>query len=81
MPLTPLSGGALLPYECHEGNYAIRQTLGAERAEDRAIEDDRKKGIIRARRPVQELSFAQQIGDDSSLLQEFAPAPPTPPSR
>ena len=69
MPLTPLSGGALLPYDCHEGNYAIRQSLGAERAEDRAMEEDRVKGIIRARRPVQELTFGQQIGDDSSLLQ------------
>src|SRR4026207_1072607 len=34
LPLTPLDGGTLLPYECHEGNYAIRQSLGAERAED-----------------------------------------------
>ena len=24
MPLTPLDGGVLLPYECHEGNLAIR---------------------------------------------------------
>ena len=24
MPLTPLEGGVLLPYECHEGNLAIR---------------------------------------------------------
>ena len=53
MPLTPLDGGVLLPYECHEGNYAVRQTLGAERAEDRAIEEDRAKGIIRERRPIQ----------------------------
>jgi hypothetical protein len=54
MPLTPLDGGVLLPYECHEGNYAIRQSLGAERAEDRALEEDLKKGIKRARRPVQD---------------------------
>ena len=81
MPLTPLSGGVLLPYDCHEGNYAIRQSLGAERAEDLALEEDRKKGIIRARRPVQELTFGQQIGDDSSLLQgELGIALP-PPSR
>jgi hypothetical protein len=53
MPLTPLDGGMLLPYECHEGNYAIRQTLGAERAEDLALEEDLKKGIKRARRGVQ----------------------------
>jgi hypothetical protein len=54
LPLTPLDGGVLLPYECHEGNYAIRQSLGAERAEDRAVADDLAKGIKRARRPVQD---------------------------
>jgi hypothetical protein len=53
MPLTPLDGGKLLPYDCHEGNYAILQSLGGERAEDRALEADRKKGIIRERRPIQ----------------------------
>jgi hypothetical protein len=52
-PLTPLDGGRLLPYDCHEGNYALLQALGAERAEDRALEADRAKGIIRPRRPVQ----------------------------
>jgi hypothetical protein len=72
MPLTPLSGGVLLPYDCHEGNYAIRQSLGAERAEDRALEEDRKKGIIRPRRPVQELTAGQILGDDSSLLRPEA---------
>ena len=54
LPLTPLDGGVLLPYECHEGNYAIRQSLGAERAEDRAVEADFKRGVIRPRRPVQD---------------------------
>jgi len=54
LPLTPLDGGVLLPYECHEGNYAIRQSLGAERAEDRAVEADLNRGIIRPRRPVQD---------------------------
>lgn len=53
LPLTPLDGGKLLPYDCHEGNYAILQSLAAERAEDRALEEDRKRGIIRERRPVQ----------------------------
>ena len=50
MPLTPLDGGTLLPYECHEGNHAIRQSLGAERAEDAAVAADLAKGITRARR-------------------------------
>jgi hypothetical protein len=54
LPLTPLDGGVLLPYECHEGNYAIRQSLGAERAEDKALADDLAKGIKRVRRPVQD---------------------------
>jgi hypothetical protein len=54
LPLTPLEGGALLPYECHEGNYAIRQSLGAERAEDNAVADDLARGVIRPRRPVQD---------------------------
>jgi hypothetical protein len=44
----------LLPYECHEGNLALMQSLSAERAEDRALEEDLKKGIKRARRPVQD---------------------------
>jgi hypothetical protein len=54
LPLTPLDGGALLPYDCHEGNYAIRQSLGAERAEDEKVAADLKRGIIRPRRPVQD---------------------------
>jgi len=53
MPLTPLDGGVLLPYECHEGNRGLPNALSAERAEDRAIEEDRKNGIIRARRTIQ----------------------------
>ncbi len=54
IPLTPLDGGVLLPYECHEGNEALRNSLGAERAEDRALAADLAKGIKRARRPVQD---------------------------
>jgi len=53
LPLTPLSGGRLLPYDCHEGNYAVRQTLGGEREEDRAIAEDLARGIVRPRRPIQ----------------------------
>lgn len=53
-PLTPLEGGKLLPYDCHEGNYAILQSLGAERYEDKALAEDRAKGIDRPRRGVQE---------------------------
>jgi hypothetical protein len=54
LPLTPLDGGHLLPYECHEGNMALVQALGGERAEDRRLAEDRAKGINRPRRPVQD---------------------------
>jgi hypothetical protein len=53
-PLTPLDGGELLPYDCHAGNMAIFQSLGAERAEDKALAADAAKGITRQRRGVQE---------------------------
>ena len=53
VPFTSPPGYQVLPYECHEGNLAILQGLGGERAEDRAVEEDRKKGIIRPRRPIQ----------------------------
>ena len=53
IPLTSPPGYRMLPYECHEGNMAVRQALGAERAEDRALAEDAKRGIIRPRRPVQ----------------------------
>jgi len=38
---------------CHEGNYGLPNALSAERVEDKAIEDDRKNGIVRARRAIQ----------------------------
>jgi hypothetical protein len=53
MPLTPLDGGVLLPYECHEGNRGLPNALSAERAEDRALAEDLARGIVRPRRPVQ----------------------------
>jgi len=54
LPLTPLEGNILLPYDCHEGNLAILQSLGAERAEDQKLEADLRRGLIRPRRPVQD---------------------------
>jgi hypothetical protein len=53
IPYTSPPGYMVLPYECHEGNLAILQGLGGERAEDKAVEQDAKKGIIRPRRPIQ----------------------------
>jgi len=52
LPLMSPPGYQLLPYECHEGDYAVKNALSGERAEDRALEEDAKKGIIRARKPV-----------------------------
>ncbi len=54
IPLTPLDGGVILPYECHEGNGAVRNALAGERAEERALADDLSRGIIRPRRGPQE---------------------------
>ena len=53
LDLTTGRDNAVLPYECHEGNYMLRNTLSGERAEDRALETDARNGIVRARRPVQ----------------------------
>jgi hypothetical protein len=53
IPLIAPPGFKPLPYECHEGNGAIKYIMSAERAEDRALEEDLKKGIVRKRRPVQ----------------------------
>jgi hypothetical protein len=54
LPLTSPPGFQLLPYECHEGNYMLPAVLSAERTEDKAIEEDAKKGIIRARKGIQQ---------------------------
>jgi hypothetical protein len=62
IPLTPLDGGVLLPYECHEGNYMMQNSLGAERAEDRALAEDIAKGVVRPRRGVQESGRGIQGG-------------------
>ena len=53
IPLISPPGFKPLPYECHEGNGAIKYIMSAERAEDRALEEDLKKGIVRKRRPAQ----------------------------
>ena len=54
LPLTSPPGYVLLPYECHEGNYMLKNSLSAERAEDKALDEDAKKGIVRRRRSVQQ---------------------------
>ncbi len=53
VPLISPPGFQPLPYECHEGNGAVKYILSAERTEDAAVEADRLKGIVRARKPIQ----------------------------
>jgi hypothetical protein len=72
IPLISPPGFQLLAYECHEGNYMLGAVLGGERAEDRAIEEDAKKGIIRARKPIQ----ANINAAPGTAAGEGAPPPP-----
>jgi hypothetical protein len=60
LQLTQPTGFRMFPYECHEGNHGLRNILSAERAEDQALADDLKKGIVRKRRPVQNASETEQ---------------------
>jgi len=53
VPLISPAGFQLLPYDCHEGNYMLPNVLRGERAEDKALEEDAKKGIFRPRKAVQ----------------------------
>ncbi len=59
LQLTQPPGFRMFPYECHEGNLGLPNILSAERAEDRALEEDLKKGIVRPRRPVQNATEEQ----------------------
>ena len=47
MPLTRDDSEPLVPYECHEGNYALRNILSAARAEEKAIAEAAARGIVR----------------------------------
>jgi len=53
IPFTSPAGYRVLPYDCHEGNLAVLQGLGGERAEDAALAADAGRGIVRPRRPIQ----------------------------
>jgi hypothetical protein len=53
IPFASPPGYQVLSYECHEGNHAVLQGLGGERAEDAAVAADAKRGIVGARRPIQ----------------------------
>jgi hypothetical protein len=45
VPLTTQPGYEVYPYECHEGNNALRNMLSAARAEEKMIEEYVKKGL------------------------------------
>jgi hypothetical protein len=45
VPLTTQPGYEVYPYECHEGNNALRNMLSAARAEEKVIEEYVRKGL------------------------------------
>ena len=71
IPFTSPPGYQLLPYECHEGNSAVRQGLGGEREEDRKLAEDAAKGIFRPRRPIQ-----GELGVGGNRVGQTSGAPP-----
>jgi hypothetical protein len=73
VPLISPPGFQLLPYDCHEGNYMLPNVLRGERAEDKALEEDAKKGVIRARKPVQ---FNERAAPEGTAAGENGPPPP-----
>jgi hypothetical protein len=74
LPLTSPPGFQLLPYECHEGNYMLPAVLSAERTEDKAIEEDAKKGIVRPRKGIQQNLNAAGIPIPGTQAGESGPA-------
>jgi hypothetical protein len=74
LPLTAPPGFQLLPYECHEGNYMLPAVLSAERTEDKAIEEDAKKGIVRPRKGIQQNLNAAGIPIPGTQAGESGPA-------
>jgi hypothetical protein len=49
MQLTQDDNEQLVPYECHEGNYAMTNILSGARAEEAAAAADARNGIVRPR--------------------------------
>jgi hypothetical protein len=76
VPLISPQGFQLLPYDCHEGNYMLPNVLRGERAEDRALEEDAKRGIFRARKAVQ---FNERAAPAGTAGSEDGPPPASPP--
>jgi hypothetical protein len=57
LPLTTQPGYQVLPYECHEGNMALRNILSAARSEEKAREEALKKGLPPPRPSVWQGNF------------------------
>jgi hypothetical protein len=81
MPLTSPPGFRILPYECHEGNYMIANSLSAERAEDKAIAEDLKNGIVRSRKAIQTGNIFAPAGADGRGGAGRQGGPPAPPAQ
>jgi hypothetical protein len=60
MPLTENNSEPLMPYECHEGNYGLRNILSAARAEEREAAEARRNGTA----PT--ITVAEPAGDSSA---------------
>ena len=45
LPLSSQPGYRIFPFECHEGNYALRNILAGAREEERAIQEALDKGL------------------------------------
>jgi hypothetical protein len=44
MPLTLADAEPIMQYECHEGNYGLRNILSAARAEEKAADAGTRRG-------------------------------------
>jgi hypothetical protein len=53
MPLTENDAEPLMPYECHEGNYGLRNILSAARADDRKAAGAALNGVTSEERTAQ----------------------------
>ncbi len=71
LPLTAPAGFRVFPYECHEGNYALANMLSGARAQDKALDDDRRRGIVREGSQVQGFPLTIAISAASNEQDRF----------
>ena len=72
LPITAVSGIGVLPYECHEGNYMLANTLRGARAEDQAVADARANGVTQERTQGQLLPMTIAIAAAGDRNSPFA---------